>query len=175
MIRRPPRSTLFPYTTLFRSHRLVADLLDIIAFANDRRNTEAFLRIYYKIGCGITKKAAEYACEACQRSGKTVLEELLTFSPLSQYARDSAAGLMDLLPQLLEETAARGLKRIWTELRYKDYVEQQQLDTNKFEILTLLAEREADLNTLVARLDYLRMLVSAPPEPSSEGDRKSVV
>ena len=36
-------------------------------------------------------------------------------------------------------------------------------------ILTLLAEREADLNTLVARLDYLRMLVSAPPEPSSEG------
>ena len=61
------------------------------------------------------------------------------------------------------------MKRIWTELRYKDYVEQQQLDGNKFEILTLLAEREADLNTLVARLDYLRMLVSAPPEPSSEG------
>src|SRR3989441_7279656 len=28
MIRRPPRSTLFPYTTLFRSHaRLVAEML----------------------------------------------------------------------------------------------------------------------------------------------------
>src|SRR3712207_7792821 len=26
MIRRPPRSTLFPYTTLFRSHRGVAQL-----------------------------------------------------------------------------------------------------------------------------------------------------
>ena len=76
---------------------------------------------------------------------------------------------MDLLPQLLEETAARGLERIWTELRYKDYVEQQQLDGNKFEILTLLAEREADLNTLVARLDCLRMLVSAPPEPHRRG------
>src|SRR3712207_9428188 len=25
MIRRPPRSTLFPYTTLFRSHRLIAE------------------------------------------------------------------------------------------------------------------------------------------------------
>src|SRR5256885_9894121 len=25
MIRRPPRSTLFPYTTLFRSHPIVAD------------------------------------------------------------------------------------------------------------------------------------------------------
>src|SRR2546427_3037675 len=28
MIRRPPRSTLFPYTTLFRSYRDVASLLE---------------------------------------------------------------------------------------------------------------------------------------------------
>src|SRR5258708_9980368 len=27
MIRRPPRSTLFPYTTLFRSHTLLAPIL----------------------------------------------------------------------------------------------------------------------------------------------------
>src|SRR3989449_7786757 len=27
MIRRPPRSTLFPYTTLFRSHRLIANVV----------------------------------------------------------------------------------------------------------------------------------------------------
>src|SRR2546430_13537990 len=29
MIRRPPRSTLFPYTTLFRSERLLETYLDI--------------------------------------------------------------------------------------------------------------------------------------------------
>src|SRR3712207_6941087 len=29
MIRRPPRSTLFPYTTLFRSHALDEDLLQL--------------------------------------------------------------------------------------------------------------------------------------------------
>src|SRR3712207_8381673 len=28
MIRLPPRATLFPYTTLFRSHRLLRDQLD---------------------------------------------------------------------------------------------------------------------------------------------------
>src|SRR5438874_9953626 len=28
MIRRPPRSTLFPYTTLFRSHGAAAELVD---------------------------------------------------------------------------------------------------------------------------------------------------
>src|SRR3712207_7268631 len=28
MIRRPPRSTLFPYTTLFRSHALIEDAVE---------------------------------------------------------------------------------------------------------------------------------------------------
>src|SRR2546430_11400967 len=31
MIRRPPRSTLFPYTTLFRSPRVARHLLDVAA------------------------------------------------------------------------------------------------------------------------------------------------
>src|SRR5258708_15345054 len=31
MIRRPPRSTLFPYTTLFRSHQLGQDLAGALA------------------------------------------------------------------------------------------------------------------------------------------------
>src|SRR2546425_3756521 len=33
MIRRPPRSTLFPYTTLFRSQRRAVGLLEIAATA----------------------------------------------------------------------------------------------------------------------------------------------
>src|SRR3712207_8821248 len=37
MIRRPPRSTLFPYTTLFRSgHKVVVQVVDL-----DRREAEA--------------------------------------------------------------------------------------------------------------------------------------
>src|SRR5258707_11116536 len=35
MIRRPPRSTLFPYTTLFRSHRLLAPRTDHLACTVD--------------------------------------------------------------------------------------------------------------------------------------------
>ena len=33
MIRRPPRSTLFPYTTLFRSHRQLTDAQKVAAGA----------------------------------------------------------------------------------------------------------------------------------------------
>src|SRR2546427_149426 len=32
MIRRPPRSTLFPYTTLFRSPEFIAELIEHVAF-----------------------------------------------------------------------------------------------------------------------------------------------
>src|SRR2546427_3896763 len=42
MIRRPPRSTLFPYTTLFRSP--CVDLISPEAYALDVRNAEAMLR-----------------------------------------------------------------------------------------------------------------------------------
>src|SRR3989454_6075571 len=37
MIRRPPRSTLFPYTTLFRSHRLIDAGRGVLVDARDRR------------------------------------------------------------------------------------------------------------------------------------------
>src|SRR2546430_17661368 len=36
MIRRPPRSTLFPYTTLFRSHDNVVGMLPVLCQETDR-------------------------------------------------------------------------------------------------------------------------------------------
>src|SRR2546422_6696227 len=44
MIRRPPRSTLFPYTTLFRSHGLVGLAKQLVRAglgARDRHDTDA--------------------------------------------------------------------------------------------------------------------------------------
>src|SRR3712207_7802579 len=47
MIRRPPRSTLFPYTTLFRSHvdaqlrAIGADFGDVHGLAREREGVEA--------------------------------------------------------------------------------------------------------------------------------------
>src|SRR2546430_5874402 len=37
MIRRPPRSTLFPYTTLFRSERYGVEVIDMRAWVAGRR------------------------------------------------------------------------------------------------------------------------------------------
>src|SRR3712207_8554446 len=40
MIRRPPRSTLFPYTTLFRSHRVDQALDDLLLRDRPARHAE---------------------------------------------------------------------------------------------------------------------------------------
>lgn len=112
----------------FFTHRLVTDILDIIAFAHDGQNAEVFLRIYYKLGGGISKKEAEFACEKSAASGKPILQELLRFPQLPTFVRDSVTGLISLLPRLLTDPAQRGLDCIWQELRYRDYVERQQLD-----------------------------------------------
>src|SRR2546422_2359428 len=45
MIRRPPRSTLFPYTTLFRSH---ARARDVAAYANEFQSCRAVLSLRFE-------------------------------------------------------------------------------------------------------------------------------
>lgn len=159
----------------FFTHRLVTDILDIIAFAHDGQNAEVFLRIYYKLGGGISKKEAEFACEKSAASGKPILQELLHFPQLPTFVRDSVTGLISLLPRLLTDPAQRGLDCIWQELRYRDYVERQQLDGNRFEILRLLAAQESSLDGLTDRLAYLRDLVTRPPAAPDAGVLLSTV
>src|SRR5437899_4344919 len=45
MIRRPPRSTLFPYTTLFRSHRLRKFRRDELVGAREKRQQLALAHL----------------------------------------------------------------------------------------------------------------------------------
>src|SRR3712207_9020837 len=44
MIRRPPRSTLFPYTTLFRSEVPLDELAHVVAVLDQQRLVEVVLR-----------------------------------------------------------------------------------------------------------------------------------
>src|SRR2546429_5296431 len=50
MIRRPPRSTLFPYTTLFRSREADQAIAELRALAAASRNQA--IRGYFESACG---------------------------------------------------------------------------------------------------------------------------
>src|SRR5258707_7824138 len=49
MIRRPPRSTLFPYTTLFRSDHLLAAVVAVLADLGHQNARPAAFRILERI------------------------------------------------------------------------------------------------------------------------------
>src|SRR2546430_3644654 len=82
MIRRPPRSTLFPYTTLFRSHPqgFLADRLPMpgypfdIAIARDGRSEEhtSELQSQSNLVCRLLleKKKTGVYCSRCVSHGK---------------------------------------------------------------------------------------------------------
>src|SRR5260370_6069637 len=60
MIRRPPRSTLFPYTTLFRSHVAVANLAQVFS------NRSSAPRFYYPVtrfAIAATHRSEEHTSE----------------------------------------------------------------------------------------------------------------
>src|SRR5688572_32082316 len=49
MIRRPPRSTLFPYTTLFRSHfaGLKIEYIDTFAITARKTDIQMYLKVFH--------------------------------------------------------------------------------------------------------------------------------
>src|SRR5690349_22417355 len=63
MIRRPPRSTLFPYTTLFRSHGGVEHLRD-----RDRQRGHRGRGIGARGGCVGLERTARDACALDRKS-----------------------------------------------------------------------------------------------------------
>src|SRR2546430_15898644 len=74
MIRRPPRSTLFPYTTLFRSIRLGRAygnlMVDLTAMSDKLRDRGQ--RIVMEV-CGVDREAARRAIEAAGGSVKLAI------------------------------------------------------------------------------------------------------
>src|SRR5256885_3956329 len=92
MIRRPPRSTLFPYTTLFRSYVLLRALTDLVCLssacpddidpANAWNPTEVHVRVY-PAGERFSARSEEHTSELqspCNLVCRLLLEKKKTIS-----------------------------------------------------------------------------------------------
>ena len=150
----------------FFTHKIVTDIRDIIEFAFDGKNSDLFMRIYYKFSLGISKKVAENACEMSRKSGGMILDELLNVPELSSYGRDGVHNLQLILEHMDAYTAEEALQCIWINLRYGQYAAERKLDAGKIDILRMIARREKSPRDFLRRMDELRELVSShkPPE-----------
>ena len=140
----------------FFTHKVVTDIRDMIQFAYDMKNTEIFMRIYYKLSLPISKKAAVYACEMSRKSGRSVFDELVNAPEMNSYGRDGIRNAQLILEGMDSYSAEEALNLIWGNLRYGQFVAERKLDAGKIDILRLLARREKSPLDLLRRIDELR-------------------
>ncbi|MCR5137258.1 MAG: ATP-dependent helicase [Oscillospiraceae bacterium] len=148
------------FEDVFFSHRVVSDILDIIRFASEQDSIELFLKLYYKLGAGISKKDALWAVSESRQSGKPPLIALRDSPELRDWSRDQVIRLPGQLRRLLHDRAETALSRIWETIRYGRYAEQCGLDSGKYYILRLLASGLPGTAALVEKLNRLRETVA---------------
>ena len=142
---------------LFFTNRVVRDMANIVRFAYDPYDEQAFMNIYYKFSLPISKQAAQNACRQSRESGKPILEELA--SGANRSVQSGLQSVIQALSVIPNDGAADALERIWTALRYRQYVKRAQLDANKYDVLVMLAVKETDAAGLLRRLDELGTLI----------------
>ena len=144
----------------FFSHRIVGDVYDILRFALNERDCDCFLRIYYKLGRYISKGAAMAAVGRAKRSGKSVLRELAALKDAPDYVTNAAIELQVQLKTLRADTGPALMEHLWRAVGYGNYVDEHQMDGEKYPILLLLAAHTGGIEDFLHRLQELRELIA---------------
>ena len=140
----------------FFSHRVTNDVRDIIRFAYDPADADAFLRIYYKFDLAIPKTAAL----AAVRTGGPLPRALLGVRELRASMRPQIVAWMECLQRMKTANAETAVGVLWEELGYGRYVKKKGLDTGKLFLLSQLARGVPSPARLLEKLDALQRTVA---------------
>lgn len=140
------------------SHPVVTDICDFIRLAKDPWDGETFLRIYYKMGAGISRQLAEEAVQECNRR-LTILDVIAESGRVSSYTRKQCRALATHLENMRFENAGRAIYRILHFMGYEEYMASRKMDGRKAEILQLLGEQEPHVLDFPGRLESLQQIL----------------
>lgn len=152
----------------FFSHPIVNDIRDYITLALDPFDGEAFLRIYYKMGAGISKAVATQVVELNRRK-VALIDAIDDCMGISSFTRRQCRALSVHFDKMRTETAGKALFRILHHMGYEEYMFDHGMDSGKAEILQLLAEQELCLEQFPKRLERLQEIVSEEQTNTSSG------
>lgn len=139
----------------FFTHRVVRDVTDFIAFAAHPADGERFFRLYYKMGVGIPKAAAQWA--VLQSRGEGNLMAILSHCPqLTQRSQVLCQALAEQFAQLLDDRGDEAIHRIRHHMGYGDFLSTRGSDPGKLAILEALGRYTPNPSSLVTRLGELR-------------------
>ena len=143
----------------FFSHPIVNDIRDYISLALNPFDGEAFLRIYYKMGAGISKAVATHVVEQNRRK-IPLIDAIDDCIGISSFTKRQCRALSAHFHKMRMETAGKALFRILHHMGYEEYMLDHGMDSGKAEILQLLADQELSLDKFPERLDQLQEIVS---------------
>lgn len=139
----------------FFTHRVVRDVTDFIAFAAHPADGERFFRLYYKMGVGIPKAAAQWA--VLQSRGEGNLMAILSHCPqLTQRSQVLCQALAEQFAQLLDDRGDETIHRLRHHMGYGDFLSARGSDPGKLAILEALGRYTPNPSALVTRLGELR-------------------
>jgi DNA helicase-2/ATP-dependent DNA helicase PcrA len=150
----------------FFTSRTVRDISDIIHLAYVPGDGEAFMRIYYKLGAGISRNAAE---AVSKMRTEDILGELVLSDSLSQWSRTKCKALQTHLSNLRFERADRAIYRIVNFMGYGEYLETHDADSAKIPILSAIGASEPTPLRLLERLDELEKIVRQGAQKCESG------
>lgn len=143
----------------FFTHRVVNDVTNILKFALNPKDTELFMRIYFKCQTYLKKSQAERLCRVAEERGIDVLNAVNYVSDLNGMVLGKCRGVATNLRCMVKESPSKALFRIENPMGYGEYLERNGGDGNKLLILQLLANNESTLTGFLKRLEYLQDLL----------------
>ena len=151
--------------TSFFTSRTVQDITNIVRFANDNCDTEAFMQIYYKINTHLSKAAATAACEYCRREGMNVLDAVWEVGKIGMGTLKSCKAMKSHLMSLVTERGDKAIFRIVNYMGYGEYMDRMGTNRSKAEILEAIGAGEQTAKSLLARLSALHAIVQEHSAP----------
>ncbi len=143
----------------FFNHKVVTDIKNIIRFAENPKDTEIFMQIYFKIGTYLSKMGAIEACRISEEKGIPVIDSALRYGRIPKGTEKSLKAMKTHTESILEESAYKAVYRIVNFMGYSAYLERAKIKDGKISILQALAANEKTPEDFLNRLDELAMII----------------
>lgn len=143
----------------FFTHRTVLDVQNIIRFAMDPKDTELFMKIYYRLKLFFNKKDALRYAQISQEKDMEVLDAALKYGNLEKYQEDNIRNLKRQMVRILNMPGDEAVNQILTYMGYQDYLKKMGMNANKLETVKLIGSRVESPEKLLERLEELRTII----------------
>lgn len=150
----------------FFTNRVVMDIINMLQFAFVPMDAELFMKIYFKFQLYLSKKDAMEMCELAERNHSDILDAIELLN-LNGHVLGNCKSLRTHYRNMVDETPYKAINRIENFMGYGDYLNDNNIDTNKIFILKMLAKKEKDIPAFLNRLTELRRILMEKKNDSS--------